>query len=105
MAISVEPPVVFLADANNGDIITDLLSICKAFFKGMTIFVKKMPLPEAKASFSKIYFLDCWIKLTTTITAPNRTPAMAQINQLYCGCMFPNGPKVYSMKMAVTSSQ
>ena len=71
----------------------------------MANFAKEMPLPEVKASLGRIYFLDFWIKLTTTITAPYRTPAIAQINQLYCGCMFPNGPKVYSMKIAVTISQ
>ena len=30
---------------------------------------------------------------------------MAQMNQLYLACPLPEGPKVYHMKMAVTSSQ
>lgn len=33
------------------------------------------------------------------------TPAIAQMNQLYCGWPLPLGPKVYHRKMATTTSQ
>ena len=51
------------------------------------------------------YFFDRWIRFITTITAAYTTPPMAQMNQLYLACPLPEGPKVYHMKMAVTSSQ
>ena len=52
-----------------------------------------------------LYRLLRWIRFTTTITAAYSTAAMAQMNQLYRAWPLPEGPKVYHMKMAVTSSQ
>ena len=53
----------------------------------------------------QVYFPLRWMRLTTTITAPNTTPAMAQMNQLYCACPLPEGLKVYHRKMATTTNQ
>ena len=77
----------------------------------MTDFLKKHKASGRAGRLIKSYekIIQCsrerWIRFTTSITAAYSTPAMAQMNQLYRAWPLPEGPKVYHMKIAVTSSQ
>ena len=66
---------------------------------------RKEKAPFRELFYCIFYLFLCFISRMTAITAPYSTPATAQMIQLYRGCPLPLGPKVYSTKIAVTTSQ